>query len=240
MARIARHLSYANVAASLALFVALGGISWAAVALPNNSVGTKQLKKNAVTGPKIKGNAVTSPKVRNGSLLAADFMAGQLPAGSQGPVGPQGPRGERGERGEPGLPGATGAPGQPGAPGTARAFAFVDPTNCAGPGQQCPISQAKNIVFARRVNPGQYCVQPVAGIDAATSGSAVGVDVHTTTAPVGNASAMADSVTLTLACPASEYRVVTTRIPAAASVAGNVANTVAVPANDVGFWLLVP
>ena len=34
MARITRHLSYANVTASLALFVALGGISWAAVALP--------------------------------------------------------------------------------------------------------------------------------------------------------------------------------------------------------------
>jgi hypothetical protein len=74
MARIARHLSYANVTASLALFVALSGISWAAIALPRNSVGTKQLKKNAVTGPKIKGNAVTSAKVRNGSLLAADFM----------------------------------------------------------------------------------------------------------------------------------------------------------------------
>jgi hypothetical protein len=36
MGRITRHLSYANVAASLALFVALGGISWAAVALPRN------------------------------------------------------------------------------------------------------------------------------------------------------------------------------------------------------------
>jgi hypothetical protein len=43
--RIARHLSYANVTAALALFVALGGISWAAVVLPNNSVGTTQLKK---------------------------------------------------------------------------------------------------------------------------------------------------------------------------------------------------
>jgi hypothetical protein len=240
MARIARHLSYANVTASLALFVALSGISWAAVALPRNSVGTKQLKKNAVTGPKIKGNAVTSAKVRNGSLLAADFMAGQLPAGSQGPMGPQGPRGERGERGEPGQNGAPGAPGQQGEPGTARAFAFVDPTNCTGPGQQCPLAQAKNIVSARRVNPGQYCLQPAAGINPATSGSAAGVDVHLTAAPEGNASAMADSVTLTLACPSSQYRVVTTRIPAAASVAGAVANTSSVPANDVAFWLLVP
>jgi hypothetical protein len=235
MGRITRHLSYANVTASLALFCALGGISWAAVALPRNSVGTKQLKKNAVSGPKLKGNAVSSSKVRNGSLLAADFMAGQLPAGGQGPVGPPGPRGERGE------PGQNGAPGQPGEPGTARAFVFVDPTNCTGPAVICPIAQAKNIVQARRVNPGQYCLQPAPGINPDTTGSAAGVDMHTTAAPVGNASAMADSVTLTLACPSSQYRVVTTRIPAAAPVTGGVvANTSAAPADDVGFWLLVP
>jgi hypothetical protein len=56
---------------------------------------------------------------------------------------------------------------------------------------------------------------------------------------MGNAGAMADSVTLPAACPAIEYRVVTTRIPAAASVSGGVANTASVPADDVGFWLLV-
>jgi Collagen triple helix repeat (20 copies) len=133
MARIGRHLNYANVAASLALFVALGGISWAAVALPNNSVGTKQLKKNAVTGPKIRGNAVTSAKVRNGSLLAADFMAGQLPAGSQGPVGPQGPRGERGEPGLPGATGARGEQGEPGLPGATGARGEQGETGPPGP-----------------------------------------------------------------------------------------------------------
>ncbi len=37
-------LSYANVVASLALFVSLGGASFAAFALPANSVGTRQLK----------------------------------------------------------------------------------------------------------------------------------------------------------------------------------------------------
>jgi hypothetical protein len=46
--------SPAFVISVIALFVALGGTSYAAVHLPSNSVGTKQLKKNAVTSAKIK------------------------------------------------------------------------------------------------------------------------------------------------------------------------------------------
>ena len=81
---------YANVTATLALIVALGGTSYAAVVLPRNSVGSKQLKKGAVTNSKLRANAVTSGKVRNGALLARDFKVGQLPAGAVGPVGPAG------------------------------------------------------------------------------------------------------------------------------------------------------
>ena len=87
---------------SIAVFAVLGGAAVAAVTIPNNSVGTKQLKKNAVV----------SKKVKNGSLLKKDFKSGQLPAGATGP---------RGAPGEPGDPGAPGAPGQPGAPGAAGA-----------------------------------------------------------------------------------------------------------------------
>jgi hypothetical protein len=72
-----------NAVAYLALFVALGGTSYAAVALPKNSVGAAQIKKDAVR----------SGDVKNGSLAAADFKAGQLPAGASGPTGPQGPAG---------------------------------------------------------------------------------------------------------------------------------------------------
>jgi hypothetical protein len=43
--RITRRLSYANVIASLALFISLGGEAYAAVAIPANSVGTNQLKE---------------------------------------------------------------------------------------------------------------------------------------------------------------------------------------------------
>lgn len=90
MRRLRDNLTYANVTASLALFLALGGVAYATNALPVGSVGTKQLKKGAVTGP----------KVRKGSLLASDFKPGQIPPGAEGPPGP---------KGEPGAAGATSA-----------------------------------------------------------------------------------------------------------------------------------
>ena len=65
--------TYANVTATLALFVALGGGAYAAASLPVNSVGTKQLKNNAVVGSKIK----------NGSLTGRDLSLpslGKVPA----------------------------------------------------------------------------------------------------------------------------------------------------------------
>ena len=40
MGLLRRHLTYANVVASLALFLALGGAAYAATQLPQNSVGT--------------------------------------------------------------------------------------------------------------------------------------------------------------------------------------------------------
>jgi hypothetical protein len=42
------HLTYANVVASMALFIALGGASYAAIVLPANSVGPRQLQAGAV------------------------------------------------------------------------------------------------------------------------------------------------------------------------------------------------
>lgn len=94
--------SYANVASTFALLVAVsGGAAVAAGELGNNTVGTKQLKNNAVV----------SKKVTDGSLQAADFAAGQLTAGPAGPAGPQGPKGAQGVQGIRGVPGNTGAPG---------------------------------------------------------------------------------------------------------------------------------
>jgi hypothetical protein len=61
-------LSYANVIATLALFLALGGVSYAAVVVPKNSVGTEQLKKNSVATGKVKDGAITGPKIDLSSL----------------------------------------------------------------------------------------------------------------------------------------------------------------------------
>ncbi|HEY2480029.1 MAG TPA: hypothetical protein VGI17_15040 [Solirubrobacterales bacterium] len=103
MRSITPRFTYGNVIATLALFLALGGGAYAAVALPQNSVGSKQIKKNAIN----------SAKVKNHSLSAADFKPGQLPAegatGPQGRTGPQGPTGAQGPTGTQGAqgPGAT-------------------------------------------------------------------------------------------------------------------------------------
>lgn len=67
MKLIRKHLSYANVVASLALFIALGG---SAYAVGKYSIGTAELKNNAVTTPKIKRNAVTAQKIRNNAVTA--------------------------------------------------------------------------------------------------------------------------------------------------------------------------
>jgi hypothetical protein len=139
---IRSRLTFANVTSMVALFVALGGSSYAALHLPRGSVGTKQLSKNAVT----------SPKVKQGSLLISDFKRSQRarlrgrrgrvgpqgpvgpqgaqgpqgrvgpqgpvgPQGAQGPQGPAGPEGTAGPEGPAGPQGPQGAPGAPGAPG---------------------------------------------------------------------------------------------------------------------------
>lgn len=97
MIRRIRRPSPAMIVACLALLVALGGTSVAAVSqLARNSVGTAQLQNNAVTTPKIRNNAVTTAKVANGSLRAVDFAAGQIPPGPAGPAGPEGPAGPAG------------------------------------------------------------------------------------------------------------------------------------------------
>jgi len=105
---LSRRPSPAMVVACLALIVALGGTSVAAVSqlVPRNSVGPRQIQSGAVTNPKLRNNAVTSAKVRNRSLLRADFAPGQLPAGPTGPQGPAGPAGAAGPAGPAGAIGA--------------------------------------------------------------------------------------------------------------------------------------
>lgn len=116
MTQITRYIRRHHIAL-LALFVALGGTSYAAVSLPKASVGTDQLKARsvstiklapgavstkrlqdgavatgklqdgAVSASKLQDGAVNSAKVADGSLLRSDFASGQLPSGIEGPAG---------------------------------------------------------------------------------------------------------------------------------------------------------
>lgn len=71
--KVHRRLSYANVMATAAVFVALGGSSYAAAQITG-----KDVRDGSLTGADIRNNSLTSADIENGSLLAVDFKAGQL------------------------------------------------------------------------------------------------------------------------------------------------------------------
>jgi hypothetical protein len=72
--------SPALVVASLALAVALGGTTYAASALPKNSVGAKQLKSGSVGTVKLAKGSVTSRQIKDHTIVAADLAKNTLPA----------------------------------------------------------------------------------------------------------------------------------------------------------------
>lgn len=75
--------SYANVMATVAVFIALGGGAYAALSLPAGSVTSKQIAKNAVRAKQIKKravrkkelarNAVRSRKIKDGRVKSFDL-----------------------------------------------------------------------------------------------------------------------------------------------------------------------
>jgi hypothetical protein len=130
--KLRTRLSFANVVSVLALFVALGGTSYAAITITGRNV-----KNSSLTGKDVKNSSLASADVKNRSLLAADFKTGQLPAGPQGAQGSQGPQGAKGDTG---------------AAGTARGWAHVFGTG--------NVESSKNVeVASAGAGGGQYCVK---------------------------------------------------------------------------------
>jgi hypothetical protein len=88
-------LNYANVMATVAVFLALGGGAYAVTKLPKNSVGSKQIRNGQVKTRDLGKGSVTPAKIRGG-----------LPAGGNGAAGPPGPAGPAGADGAAGRDGA--------------------------------------------------------------------------------------------------------------------------------------
>lgn len=84
-----RRPSFPTVIALIALFVALGGTSYAVIKLPAKSVGNRELKSNAFTSAKIRARSV-----------ARSDLAPSARVGSRGPSGRQGPQGNAGPAGD--------------------------------------------------------------------------------------------------------------------------------------------
>jgi hypothetical protein len=70
--------SPAMLVALIALVTALSGSAYAALRVPQNSIGSRQLKANAVTNGKIANNAITGGKVAPESLSGADINLNAL------------------------------------------------------------------------------------------------------------------------------------------------------------------
>jgi hypothetical protein len=142
-------LTFANVIACTALFVALGGTGYAAFKLPRNSVGKPQLRRDAVD----------SSRVKDHSLLAVDFKSGQLaaatsaatgatgPAGATGPTGPTGAAGTAGPAGRSGTDGTNGTNGTDGMTGPAGPFPSTLPAGKTIRGDWAVFSQDGSVTY---------------------------------------------------------------------------------------------
>ena len=82
MTKLSKHLSYANLTATLALFLALGtGGAFAASQLAPKSVGARQLRPGAVTAKKLRKKAVTAPKIKPLAVKQAKLANGAVSTG---------------------------------------------------------------------------------------------------------------------------------------------------------------
>jgi hypothetical protein len=125
MTRLLSRLSYANVMATLAFFLAVSGATAGAAALVtgadirdrsitgadvrNHSLSAVKLKRSSVTGFLVRNQSLTSADLKDGSVRAADFNPGDLQQfrGSKGDPGPKGDTGPQGPQGAAGVPGSS-------------------------------------------------------------------------------------------------------------------------------------
>lgn len=134
-------LTYANVMATIAVFVSLGGTSYAALVVTGANI-----KDGSLTGTDVRNSSLTGTDLRNGSIGLLDIadtaeaaLRGRVgdagppgAAGSTGAAGAKGDTGPIGPRGIQGETGSQGAPGTPGAPGTSDTLTATGPEYTPG------------------------------------------------------------------------------------------------------------
>jgi hypothetical protein len=111
--RLRRHLTYANVAATLAVVFAMSGGAYAL---------SGAAQKPVVSGDVVSAHVAKAKKRSKDGAGARGPMGPRGAtgaAGAQGPTGPQGPEGEKGPAGEKGAAGAAGKEGAQGPQGPA-------------------------------------------------------------------------------------------------------------------------
>lgn len=106
--------TYAEITSTLALFLALGGVSYAAATLPKDSVSSATIRNGQVRGADLAAGSVSASK------LSKDLRA-QLgvTAGGKGSDGKPGASGSNGKDGSSGASGSNGSDGKSGAQGPA-------------------------------------------------------------------------------------------------------------------------
>lgn len=70
---LGQRLTYANVVATIALFIALGGTGYAVA-----TVGSKQIRNNSIRSVDVRDNKLTSRDIRRRSLSGTDFGANRI------------------------------------------------------------------------------------------------------------------------------------------------------------------
>lgn len=83
--------------ALLALFMAIGGVGYAAKVAKQNSVTSKSIKNSTIVGADVKDDGLTGADILESSLQGLSGTTG--PTGATGPTGPQGPQGIQGPSG---------------------------------------------------------------------------------------------------------------------------------------------
>src|SRR6266851_5611274 len=227
---IPRRLSYANVIATGAMFVALGGGAYALSGIPDrggvfhgcvsNATGVLRVVKIASSCHKARGRG----KHRNPGEFAVRWSQ-------------QGPRGLQGIQGVQGVQGVGGTNGVNGADGTARAYGLVSQAGTS-------VTRSKNITGVTNPLVGRFCITLAAGIDPATTGAVVTPNIDNDDTDIGDNAAQASAEWRPSAnvCPAGTLEVVTysrTETTAAdpqggATFVTNVKNTLA----NEGFFIV--